>query len=125
MTQATARMLEVDQVGDSVTRAGLWEAVTAGLRGLVEDDESLGRAGEPVRTAAVCGNAVGEWARRRVVLEDGEPVDRVLVGAVLEAACTSLEFSGEPPARVAEARRRFEDLSLGSLAPPAPGENDR
>lgn len=117
-----ARVIEVTEPAragarrdEAPSRHALWETVADGLEALV-DDAPAGTA-ETSGAGEACAARVGTWLRARAHLAEGDSVDRALVEAVIEAASTRLVYAGKDAGRVDVARHRFEDRSLGSLAP--------
>ena len=120
MTDTTSPVRD-DGHRDAPTRDDLWATAAAGLKALPSSpatDGPLPRVALPASSAAgSCAARIATWLRRRERLEDGTTVDRPLVEAFLEAESALLVYSGEAPGRVERARRVFEDVALGALAP--------
>lgn len=121
MTETISPIVDEDRRG-APTREDLWEVASAGLAALLavpghEDHSPAAAPPWASPTAEACAVLVATWLRDRASLADGTAVDRPLVEAFLEAESALLVFSGEAPARVERARRAFEDLALGALAP--------
>ena len=96
------------------TEAGLRRNVSVGLRyleawlrgsGCVPIDNLM----EDAATAEICRAQIWQWMRHHASLDDGRPVDRSLVGALLAEEVARLDAG--PGRRFADARALFEEVA--------------
>ena len=114
-------LLDLHVEGGRVTEAGLRNNVEVALQYVAHWLDGSGAVAihnlmEDAATAEISRSQVWQWTRHRATLDDGRPVTRDLVRAIVQEETARLRKEGRTP-RLDEARALFEQVALADDFP--------